>query len=272
MHTTEAVERQRASDPIGTLVLALAFCAGTQAILGNLASAQELVDMARADPRHGEARNLVWLAQADAWIAARSGQPRDGAELVVEAGKQAAERWHVVWGAQALHTAVRFGYAEDAASELAGLAARDSGPLVDLLARHAAAAAAAEPLLLAKVGAEFVELGAWAAAADALAAEALAHDDSAAAARAALAAHEISGRCPAYRAPLLAACPNPLSDRQLDVARLAASGSSTRDIGRRLDVTPKTVENHLQRIYVMLGVNGRAELAPLMMIPPDRGL
>ncbi len=271
VHTTEAVERQRGSDPIGTLVLSTAFCAGTHAILGHVARARELLDLASADPRRGEARNLVWLAQAEAWIAARSGQPSDGAGLVVEAGTQAAERWHVVWGAQALHTAVRFGYAEDAASELAALAARNSGPLVELLARHAAAAAAAEPLLLAKVAAEFVELGAWAAAADALAAEALAHDDSAAAARAALAAYEISGRCPAYDAPLLAACEHPLSDRQLAVARLAASGWSTRDIGRRLDVTPKTVENHLQRIYVMLGMNGRAELAPLMMGPPDRG-
>ncbi len=270
VHTTEAVERQRRSDPIGTLVLALAFCAGTHAILGKTAGARELIDLASADPRRGETRNLVWLAQAEAWIAARSGESGEGADLVVEAGVEAAERWHVVWGAQAIHTAVRFGHPENAAPELAALAARDAGPLVDLLARHAAAAAAAEPLLLAKVAAEFMELGAWAAAADALAAEALAHDDATAAARAALAAHEMSRRCPAYEAPLLAACEHPLSDRQLDVARLAASGWSTRDIGRRLDVTPKTIENHLQRIYLLLGVNGRTELAPLMMDPPDR--
>lgn len=44
------------------------------------------------------------------------------------------------------------------------------------------------------------------------------------------------------------------------VAELAAGGLTNRDIARELYVTPKTVENHLGRSYVKLGISGRREL------------
>ncbi len=45
------------------------------------------------------------------------------------------------------------------------------------------------------------------------------------------------------------------------IADLAAQGRSNRDIAQDLFVTPKTVENHLGRVYTKLGVKGRRELA-----------
>ncbi|MEJ1109508.1 MULTISPECIES: helix-turn-helix transcriptional regulator [unclassified Kribbella] len=45
------------------------------------------------------------------------------------------------------------------------------------------------------------------------------------------------------------------------VAGLAVSGRTNRDIAQELFVSPKTVENHLGRIYVKLGITGRRELA-----------
>jgi DNA-binding CsgD family transcriptional regulator len=39
------------------------------------------------------------------------------------------------------------------------------------------------------------------------------------------------------------------------------SGRTNRDIAHELFVSPKTVENHLGRIYVKLGITGRRELA-----------
>ncbi|WP_433013845.1 helix-turn-helix transcriptional regulator [Kribbella sp. CA-294648] len=45
------------------------------------------------------------------------------------------------------------------------------------------------------------------------------------------------------------------------VAGLAVSGRTNRDIAHELFVSPKTVENHLGRIYVKLGITGRRELA-----------
>ncbi|MFI5733628.1 AAA family ATPase [Kribbella sp. NPDC051587] len=44
------------------------------------------------------------------------------------------------------------------------------------------------------------------------------------------------------------------------VAGLAVTGRSNRDIAQELFVSPKTVENHLGRIYVKLGITGRREL------------
>jgi DNA-binding CsgD family transcriptional regulator len=54
------------------------------------------------------------------------------------------------------------------------------------------------------------------------------------------------------------------------VAVLAASGLSSRDIAARLFVSTRTVDNHLQRVYVKLGVSGRRALAPLMAPGPTR--
>lgn len=45
------------------------------------------------------------------------------------------------------------------------------------------------------------------------------------------------------------------------VAELAVDGRTNRDIAQELFVTPKTVENHLGRIYTKLGINGRRQLA-----------
>ena len=44
------------------------------------------------------------------------------------------------------------------------------------------------------------------------------------------------------------------------VAELASAGRSNREIAQELFVTPKTVENHLGRVYTKLGIGGRREL------------
>ncbi len=44
------------------------------------------------------------------------------------------------------------------------------------------------------------------------------------------------------------------------IAELASGGRSNRDIAQELFVTPKTVENHLGRVYMKLGIKGRREL------------
>ncbi|MBB5956424.1 DNA-binding CsgD family transcriptional regulator [Saccharothrix tamanrassetensis] len=48
------------------------------------------------------------------------------------------------------------------------------------------------------------------------------------------------------------------------VADLAALGRPNREIAQELFVTPKTVENHLGRIYTKLGISGRRELARVL--------
>jgi DNA-binding CsgD family transcriptional regulator len=45
------------------------------------------------------------------------------------------------------------------------------------------------------------------------------------------------------------------------IAELASAGRSNRDIAQDLFVSPKTVENHLGRVYMKLAITGRRELA-----------
>ena len=49
-----------------------------------------------------------------------------------------------------------------------------------------------------------------------------------------------------------------LTEREVEVLRSLARGHSMKEIARELDIAPKTVDHHLQRIYAKIGVGTRA--------------
>lgn len=51
-----------------------------------------------------------------------------------------------------------------------------------------------------------------------------------------------------------------LTDREKEIIRLIARGLDTREIGKALFISPKTVKNHLTNIYVKTGVRNRVQL------------
>ena len=51
-----------------------------------------------------------------------------------------------------------------------------------------------------------------------------------------------------------------LSSREDEVARLAGTGLSNRDIATQLHISVRTVDNHLHRVYEKLGISGRYDL------------
>ena len=55
--------------------------------------------------------------------------------------------------------------------------------------------------------------------------------------------------------------PRGLSDRELEVLRLVADGCSNPEIGRRLGISRRTAEHHVQHIYDKIGVSTRAAAA-----------
>jgi DNA-binding NarL/FixJ family response regulator len=59
--------------------------------------------------------------------------------------------------------------------------------------------------------------------------------------------------------------PAGLSDREVEVLRLIATGSSYRDVARELGISPKTVRHHIEHVYNKIGVTTRAEAAIFAM-------
>lgn len=60
---------------------------------------------------------------------------------------------------------------------------------------------------------------------------------------------------------------DPLSARELEIARLAASGCSDLNIARQLAISEGTVGRHLHNIYRKLGVSSRIELGNALCLP-----
>ena len=55
-----------------------------------------------------------------------------------------------------------------------------------------------------------------------------------------------------------------LTDRQRDLADLAALGLSDKEIGSRLGISDHTVGNHFRAIYSRLGVSKRSQLVAVV--------
>ncbi|HRZ26972.1 MAG TPA: LuxR C-terminal-related transcriptional regulator [Spirochaetota bacterium] len=55
-----------------------------------------------------------------------------------------------------------------------------------------------------------------------------------------------------------------ITDRQMDIITMALSGLSNRELAARLNISEKTVENHMINIYNKLGVNNKIELYNLV--------
>jgi DNA-binding CsgD family transcriptional regulator len=221
----------------------------------------------------GDHERGVALADASSAALARAGALRvpltalDAAELAARAGDattSAAAARRAAGAAQAIGSPLQDALAELAAgwAALAGdAAARSRGA-----AAHARAAAEA----FARLGGAALEaralqlLGRAGDGEEAIAALERAVAGFAACGAAvrrrealdALAALGAGGR----RAAAAAAGPAALTEREREVARLAAGGLTAREIGERLIIGHRTVETHLARAYAKLGVASKVEL------------
>ncbi|WFE44698.1 LuxR family transcriptional regulator [Verrucosispora sp. WMMD1129] len=238
---------------------------------------QAVEAMAEADRLHSPSMGVLypWLEQARAATLAAGGDLSAAVGRLHGLVDRLRADGFAGHEALVLHDLVRLGKAgaqtgprcsdgsrRTVAQRLTELSEQVDGELPPLLARHARASADGLPEGLLNAADGFAERGL-----DLLAAEAAAgavhllrqrRAPDVGHARQRLGA--LLARCDMVHTPALQAATPTLTDREWQVARLAAVGGTSRAIAEQLFLSARTVENHLQRVYTKLGVTSRAEL------------
>ncbi|MCU1359481.1 MAG: HTH-type transcriptional regulator malT, partial [Ilumatobacteraceae bacterium] len=206
---------------------------------------------------------------AEAWCLQGLGRLGEARDVLTAGVAAVAERGLVVSEVFLLHECARLGMAELFIARAHVVAGLTDSPFAAARLRHLFALASGDADELAAVATELESLGACLLAAEAAASAgqrfAAAGDQRRAAALSAT-SHRLAARCEGARTPGLQTfdAPSPLTDREREIATLAARGLTSRAIAEQLVVSTRTVENHLQRVYMKLGVTGRAELTDLL--------
>ncbi|GAA4682330.1 LuxR C-terminal-related transcriptional regulator [Phytohabitans rumicis] len=224
-----------------------------------------------------------WREQARAWVAACAGDVEGAITMLVALVERLRADDFAGHEVLALYDLVRLGCATlpinwpdgaveaqtvtERLDELVGVV---DGPVAELMVRHARAAG--DGVALLTVADAFTERGLLLFAAEATAmavvrlrAANAGGERSEASAR----LGDLLARCDALRTPALRAARPMLSERERQIARLAAAGVASKQIADQLFLSTRTVENHLQRVYSKLGVTSRSELAHALRALPE---
>lgn len=214
-------------------------------------------------------RTLPFVAAGRAALLTAVGEPLQAAEVALEGGQRAVETTHAAFGIVALHAGVGCGRSATLAELLGSAAADVDGALLRTMADHAVAWRDQDAKALDAAAMSFALMDARPHAASGFAHAAATYEpDSAAARRAAARAALWNEAASPFRVPSVDVV-SPLTDRELDIARRAATGQSSRAIADDVYLSVRTVDNHLRNAYRKLGVNGRPELVEVLdPLPP----
>ena len=203
---------------------------------------------------------------AYAWAAVARGDLALARQLLTEGARDAIDSGHITSAIWMLHDVARLGRAVDVADRISELAATTESPLAEAKAVHARALITNDVAKLATAADMFEALGANLLAAEAaVSASDAARDkgDQRTAAALTIRAERSAALCENARTPALVVAGgsvDPLTDREREIAFLAANEMTSREIAERLFLSYRTVNNHLQHIYDKLGIRGRSEL------------
>jgi DNA-binding CsgD family transcriptional regulator len=244
---------------------ALSQLAMAHALGGSAQQARAMLAELDALRMPAEYLNDIERDRAAAWAAAADGDVGSARDLLRAAAVTARSREDFVWEGETLHDLARLGRPQEVAPRLRALVDLVEGRLAGVRAEHADALVSGDAQALADVSIAFEQMGAWLFAAEASASAAVAlrrQEEPRRAVGAELRAADLARRCQGAMTPTLRAIQTQalLSSREIEVAALAAAGLATKEIARRLTVSVRTAENHLQRVYEKLGVARRADL------------
>jgi DNA-binding CsgD family transcriptional regulator len=214
----------------------------------------------------------VQIIRARAWTAMVRGELTSARQRLWEA-VALADRWGQHGASvQALHDLVRMGAIDPAAEQLEGMGDVVDGAFMEARVLFARSSRLRDLTLAATAADRFEAIGAnlYAAEAATLLAD-LASD--AGLRRVQTDAEARTGRllelCEGAFTPSVSSEKGStrLTDREREVAQLAARGLTSRKIAEDLYVSVRTVDNHLQQVYVKLGIKRRSELAAHLSQP-----
>jgi DNA-binding CsgD family transcriptional regulator len=206
------------------------------------------------------------LRAAQTWLLAAQGDVAGAVKSALRAAE--LSQGYYPYELAALHDVVRLGRADLVAARITQIADATDGSLAPLMARHAKAAAGPAPAALEAVSNDFERLGYLLHAAEAAAQAALGYRDQGLQRpfqAAQLRAFTLARRCGTPPTPALTGLTVPdLTPRQREIAQLAATGLTNRQIAERLVISVRTVANTLGATYDKLGVNDRAGLSRIL--------
>jgi DNA-binding CsgD family transcriptional regulator len=203
---------------------------------------------------------------AQAWGAAAGGATTEAVEHAREAAAVARRAGAPAFEVLAWQTVVQLGDPASALPRLTDL--QGLGPRSGVALAHARALAAGDAEALLTTADDWAGLGDLVAAGDAAAQAAdlhRHHQRQGSALSASAVATRLAARSGA-RTPALAVAvrPLPLTAREREVVELAARGLPNKDIAARLTVSVRTVEGHLYRAGLKLGVSERTTLRDVL--------
>ncbi len=237
-HLREAVSLLRPNNREGFLSWALSGLAVAAASVRDLAEATAAITQAQ---QHSRAPARIFdsdLALAVAWIAAQSGELTRARRLAMACADDAE---YPLPEMLALHCALRCG--ADCGPRLAHAATKVDGRFATVLVKQA---------LGQDCAAEFGAMGLFLYAAE-----------TATQARKPQAAKDWLARCEGANSPILRRN-TALTSREQEIAELTAHGLAAREVAAKLELSTRTVTNHLASVYSKLGVTGREALRTLL--------
>lgn len=240
------------------LAEAAALCGNAAAAVANVDQLERAMPAGFVAPRRS---GTVWAVAAAGELSRARAVARQHADQLGGAG--AAMMRLLV-----LHDIARLGGAREVVDDVTDTAAGCGGGLAAMLAANAVALAARDAAALDEVAARlhaggFDLMAAESAAAASRAYRAAGHTGSGYAS--ATRARELAAGCEGASTPLLGLLDEPplLTGREREIAGLAATGLTDKEIADRLQLSVRTVHSHLHRSYRKLGISDRAQLNPI---------
>lgn len=208
----------------------------------------------------------------EGWRAAALGRYGDARALLSDGARTALRTGLVALASHLLYDVARLGDAHGVHPQLTELAIRCQNPLIALRARTAGALAAHAGAELERCAEEADVMGARLMAAETWTAAAGAHSRNGSrrtAASCRARAERLAPLCGA-RTPGLApqGVRDNLTDREMEIALLAAGGLGNAQIADQLALSVRTVGNHLHRVYAKVGVRDRRVLGQALCPEP----